>query len=385
MMPNPFNQTQHEDDMREKHTIQTGDERGGWTSASSAEADSLCPGRHLAQKGIAETDPGEDASRGSRIHAALEVGNPTALVGDEVDCYEQLAGMEQQSLASWGNRDEVYDCRREERIWIDLGNCQHSGKPDVVYVDAVDGRAIVLDYKTGRADVIDSPNNLQLRDLAVLVARKHLVSEITVAILQPFKGIVQTTYVVADLLKALQEQEERVLASNNPTSQRIPGSVQCKYCRGRAACPEFLAQALPVPVQEADPVAVKAGVLSLSSGQLGHFLALVRLAEETATAEVRSRIEAGGEVSGWQIKPGRETERISDPQTVFTRSLEMGISQAAFVANCITVGKTALKAELKTATGAKGKALDGAMLELLAGCTETKVSAPVLTQTKEAK
>jgi RecB family exonuclease len=358
----------------------TNDERKGWTSASSAESDWLCDGRHLAQRDIPEPATSEDASRGQRIHAAMETFNPEALNADEGECWEQLQEMEAKAIAAWGSADEEYEVLREKRLWIEFAGIKHSGKADAVFLDAVEGRAIILDYKTGRGNVTESPRNLQLRDLAVLVARNHGMSEVTVAILQPFSKVVQTVYTAPELVQALEEMEDRVKRSNDSAARRTPGETQCKYCRAKATCPEFLAVAEAVATDGATPELMQNSIKSIASEKLGKFLSLVRLAEETATDEVRRRIEAGDAVAGWTLKPGRETEKITDATTVFNRALAAGVTQEAFVAQCITVGKTALKAALKTATGAKGKALDAGLDTLLAGATETKTSNTILTQ-----
>ncbi|MDE2104215.1 MAG: DUF2800 domain-containing protein [Patescibacteria group bacterium] len=268
----------------------------------------------------------------------------------------------------------------ERRLWIDAGDLKHSGKPDRIVING--DTALMVDWKTGRNEAMVSPRNFQLRDLAVLVAANFGVRRVHVALIQPWVTMQPEvcTYELEDLLSAQRLLEQRIRASNNPNSPRLPGDRQCQYCRAKAQCPEFLAGSLPVKPEAAAPEPVKAGIENLSNDRLGAFLAIVRLAEETATAEVRRRVEAGEAVNGWILKPGRETEKITDAQTVFNRALAAGITQQSFVADCITVGKTALKTALKTAPGAKGKALDAKLDELLAGATETKTSNPVLTK-----
>lgn len=359
----------------------TTDERGGWTSASSAEADSLCQGRHLAQVGIAEGEKSADADSGTRIHAALESGNHSTLSADELDTAEKCIELTQKvSLRCFGF-DASPKIIREQRIWTSFANnIQHSGKPDLVCI--VGEVALVIDYKTGRNEATASPSNLQLRDLAVLVASNYGVKTVHVAIVQPWATMTPEvcTYTLDDILAASDALEKRVLASNNPNAQRTPGDVQCRYCKAKATCGEFMAASFPKSHIEMSPKNIEQGIGSLTSLSLGKFLSLVRLAEETATVEVRRRIEAGETVEGWTIKPGREAEKITDAQTVFSRALAAGITQDEFVRDCITVGKTALKSALKTATALKGKALDAELDALLAGATETKTSSPILTK-----
>lgn len=357
----------------------TVDERGGWTSASSAEADWLCPGRHLAQRGLAEESKSEDAESGTRIHSWLE-GKSVVLTADEQETAEACHEIEVELVSRfWPNADNRME-DREQRMWLHHNDLHHSGKADVIYHDTE--AALVLDYKTGRNEVEESPRNRQLRDLAVLVSVNIGVKRVHVAVIQPWvtREPEVCTYELDDLIAARNELVGRIVASNNPNSKRIPGETQCKYCRAKAQCPAFLAAGLPLSVSEATADNIPLAIAALPGAKLGAFLSLCRLAEETATEEVRRRVEAGQPVDGWTLKPGRETEKITDAQTVFTRAIEAGVTQEAFVRDCITVGKTALKSAVKAATGAKGKALDAKMAELLAGATETKTSQPVLTQ-----
>jgi hypothetical protein len=192
-----------------------------------------------------------------------------------------------------------------------------------------------------------------------------------------------TQYDKMALIVALGEMETRIVASNDPKSPRIPGDKQCQYCKAKVTCQEFVQSVSFAVAKDSSSTleeVAQHNIKAFDSKNLGKFLSLVRLAEETATAEVRRRIEAGEAVEGWTLKAGRETEKITDAQTVFTRALAAGITQDKFVAECITVGKTALKTALKTATGAKGKALDAKLDELLSGVTETKTSANILTK-----
>jgi len=360
---------------------QPSDERGIWTSASAAEADSLCAGRHLAQRGLPEGEKSADADSGTRIHSVLEGnGDEVGLSFDEYETKTKCSEIEGALLDATFSGIKPTKIIREQRLWIDFDRIWHSGKADAIAI--IGDTALIWDYKTGRNEATESPRNLQLRDLAVLVAVNYNVRIIHAAIIQPWATMTPEvcTYSKTDLVLALTEMENRVLASNDPKSARTPGDKQCKYCRARSTCPEFMAVSEAVITDGVSPELVANSIKTIASDKLGKFLALVRLAEETATDEVRRRLDAGESVQGWVIKPGRETEKITDAQTVFNRALAAGIPQDKFVSDCITVGKTALKTALKTATGAKGKALDAQLETLLDGATETKVSSPILTK-----
>lgn len=361
-------------------------ERGQWTSASAAEADTLCHARHNRCLGLPEPERNQDADRGTRIHATL-AGDAVSppLDADESDCAGRLNELEIEAVRIWedGSEPAAYDVLREERLWIEVNGLKHSGKPDVVYLDAVDGRALVIDYKTGRGDVTDSPKNLQLRDLACLVAHSHSVYEVTVCILQPFNRPLLCKYSANELSQALQELEDRVIACHSESAKANPGETQCKYCRAKATCPEFLAAFKPAEIMPGPgniPPTVEQVSLSiakLDGFQLGIFLGLVRLASDCAETEVRKRLTEGQSVDGWKLGEPGKRETVTDPNTVHQRFVEAGGTTAQFMP-AVTVAKSKLKAALKEATGAKGKALDARMSALLEGCVEVKDTAAKL-------
>lgn len=364
------------------------DSRGQWTSASAAQADFLCPGRHRAQLGIPEPPPTEDAESGTRIHAWLEnCGNSTLgpqLSPDEQDVADKCIQIARELVPKLLNgitpEDGVVVSHREERLWLEFDGLKHSGKPDVVHIYGQE--AICIDWKCGRNEVAESPRNLQLRDLAVLVAVNYGVSKVHVAIIQPWVTMTPEvcTYELEDLLAAKAALIERVKASNAPDAKRVPGEEQCKYCRAKGVCKEFMDASLPVQPTTTAAASIPDAIQGLDSLRLGQFLSLVRLAEQTATSEVRRRLNEGVGVDGWTLNPGGETEKIVDAQTVFARALKAGVTQETFVKSCVSVTKGKLKDALKAATGSKGKALDAELDALLAGATETKTSEPILTK-----
>ena len=352
-------------------------ERGEWTSASSAEADELCHARHKRCLGLPDTS-GPDAERGTRIHAVM-AGETVDLAPDEAECVERLREMEKEAVRLWENGADPasYDVRREQRLWINCDALKHSGKADVVYLDAAGGRALVIDYKTGRSEVTESPRNIQLRDLAVLVAVNHCVAEVTACILQPFTKPLLCTYTQKELVLSLQELEDRISACHNPDAKANPGDRQCKYCKAKGQCPEFLAGSQPLPMLQSplptnEQVALS--IASLTGPKLGSFLSMVRLAADVAEEETRKRLAEGQSVDGWKLGEPGTKETINDPNTVHARFIEKGGTTEQFI-RCINVAKTKLKTALKEATGSKGKALDDALNHMLVGCVEVKVTA----------
>ena len=165
------------------------EERLGWTSASNALADSLCQGRHLAQKGLPEpVKDKSDAEFGIKVHKALELDDPRMLSSAELDAYEECKYVERAALKKYFGRTDIKHSTTEHRLWMDIehhGNVLwHSGRLDKWFRHH--DRALIVEYKTLRGEVEDSTTNMQLRDQAVLLNyNERLLSEIAVTVAQP--------------------------------------------------------------------------------------------------------------------------------------------------------------------------------------------------------
>jgi hypothetical protein len=357
------------------------DDRGDLPSASNAHRYAACPGSHRACIGLPDTTS-EDAARGDRIHAWLQAdrapGSVTSydLDGEELDvaerCKRQADELIEQHIGT------PQDRLVETRLWDPSRTW--SGKADLVVIDA-EGRALVIDYKTGRGDVEEAVGNLQLRALAVLLCIRYMVDVVTVAIVQPLAGPPSVCrYETWDLDKASAEIDE-IMAKANATNQpRNPGPW-CQYCRaaGTDRCPESRANLVTVAATQASPALTT---------DLGRWLDAADAAEEAIAnlrAQAKAILQAGGEVPGWTLKPGRFTESISDPELVAGRfgMLHKDGEEArkAFL-RTVSVGKGKLEEEVAKVTGEKGKALDARIASLLDRATESKLSAPSLARVK---
>ena len=82
----------------------------------------------------------------------------------------------------------------------------------------------------------------------------------------------------------------------------------------------------------------------------------------------KQRVEAG-EVPGFALREKKGRRSIADVGKVFERAAAHGVSAEAFTAEC-SLPLGSLKALLKGATGAKGKALEAIETECLEGAVE---------------
>jgi hypothetical protein len=358
------------------------DERNNKPSASSMERYQLCPGSWAAEQGIPD-QTSDDATTGNRIHAWLAGETMTVpLTSDEVDLALKCREQEETILNTvLPYRDEIV---REHRYWMgqDVTGQEWSGKPDVVAIDSLSGDGVVIDYKTGRGEVTSAEGNLQLRALAVLVGIHHGLTKVTVAIVQPLAGApTLCEYSFEDLIVARAEVGRIVDRINSPNAPRIPSPDACKYCKAKPYCVEAREQSVALPV-----TAIPAGTTpdaiaaTLTSQTLAEFLERAEFAVrviDACKAEAKRRLEHGDQVPGWTLKPGSERETITDATTVYNRTAALGVNAEAFM-SCVSIAKGKLKDAVKAATSEKGKALDARLESILAGCTETKATAPSL-------
>lgn len=364
----------------------TDNERGTWTSASSAEADAACPGRHLAQRDIPEEPRDKDAQRGTRIHDAL-AGKAVELTHDEADIVESCRNIEAKVVAEYFG-PEVAKLNanpiREKRLWLAVNGFRHSGQPDAIYRRGT--KALVIDYKSLASDIPRAARNLQTRDYVVLVSvNSLLLDEVACAVIQPLvtHSPQLCVYSKDDILTAFNEVCNRVALSNDPKSPRIAGEAQCHFCKAKLRCLEYQHWAsAPMPALISFDVPVE----SWTPEQRAAAAAALKPAEELLE-NIKDHLKAmlakdAASVPGWHLKPGAKRTFITNPQEVFDRFNKVGGSLEQFMGT-LTVGKDKLKAHVAGITGAKGKALDAALDTLLDGVVETTQAAPSLARVKE--
>lgn len=234
------------------------DERRGYPSASSAEVDTLCPGRHLAQQeakrlGVPEVGADDaDTLTGISVHDELALSSKDITATPRSEAAEALFQTEQFVLKQWieefGITDAVNECR-EVRGWLrdDKKQPVCSGKVDCIYGGRDTGgnlHILIIDYKSSPwGQHKASGANLQLRDLAVIFWRKTGASHARCAIIQSGKDVETVDYSLLALHNAFFEVLARAKASMQLGAARNPGIKQCRYCRAKTICPEALKEA----------------------------------------------------------------------------------------------------------------------------------------------
>lgn len=360
--------------------------RQGWTSASNAEADALCLARHFAQRGLPEVER-PDSTFGNQIHAALAVAKPDGLSLEQTEIYDACQKIAAKlALQFFGNEALQAKTYRHRRFWLKLtsqggkGLFQHSGEADVVY--HLGSRLLILDYKCLPGEKTESSRNGQLRDLAVLAAGEiPETQEVAVAIVQPLvtHSPELCLYKPDDLKRSALDLYGRIVKSNDPKSSRVAGSIQCAFCLAKSNCREYQAWAtrmVPSPRSILDvPVAQWTGE------QCALFLDNAGIAQkwiDDCYEAMKARVKADpNSVPGWALKPGTVKHPINDPQACFDRFAALGGKIEQFL-KIVSIGKGDLKEAIHTVTGAKGQALDKAIVALTQGIVDDKPDAPSL-------
>lgn len=357
-------------------------DRGNWTSASSADADTACPGRHRAQIGLQDSKS-DDAEHGNLVHAALATSDDSKLSLEQRETVSACRQIESKVVSQFfGSGIEPWCVRNPDRMWVSFDELRHSGRVDAVYRHEL--RALIVDYKSLFSDIPASSKNKQLRDYAVLVRDNLLVDEIGVTLIQPRVSHSPEIclYDKGDLLKAKGQLCERVNASNAMNAKRVPSDLACKFClaaklgkcveyqqwAGQIAPPAIMA-ALDVPIAQWSPETRSRAMDAVKQGRklMDIIEDAVRLGLTTDPAFC----------PGWELAPGRNLESVNEPQTVYERFIALGGKHQAFM-GCIDVRKQHLRAELSNTLGFSGKGLNDAFKQLLNGCTDSSTTKPIL-------
>lgn len=314
------------------------DVRRGLPSASGLQRLVLCPGSWLAEKACPEGEQSEAAAMGTRLHKHLEDGT-LPQDADEREAVEWCREMEMGLAHELLPTELPLQVVREQRLW---DNCQRfSAQEDVVFVGA--GKALVLDYKFGRGDVVEAKMNAQLYGQALTVFDNFAdVEEVYAGILQPFvsRQKPQLVRFKKDETVVLRGWLYRKLDDAAvPGAELCPGEVQCRYCRAAASCP-----ALGLQVQKAAAMELtRWEQWSLEDRRKAWDAArLAKKYVEAIERKVRADLEAGVELPGLQLAPGKAAFTVADAGGAFgVLEAALGITGEEFV-KCCKVGITEL-------------------------------------------
>lgn len=355
------------------------DPRRHWTSASNAQADELCPGRFMAQIGIAENTSAV-ATFGNELHAAFG-GEDVDLSVSQTRIWEIAEEICEEAVARVFDFDVVPKVFKEKRLWTSIGNkYEHSGQCDRIYL--AKHHAIIVDLKSLRGEVPIAPENLQLRDEATLLfLSNRKIKHISVFICQPLVTRVPVIclYTRADhFLKMFEELAARVYESHDPKAKRVPGSPQCDFCRARGTCAPAIKWMRTMPLQRAP--SLMASVDRLKPEQLkeiweksGTILSIVKEVERRITLLTPLQLQS----LGLRMGQGHIRRRINNPNELFSRLSKLGVKSEEFTRLC-RIGIGDISDLVRKKTGLMSKNLERKVDDLLSDISDTKRTNPSL-------
>ena len=354
-----------------------------------------CPASHKASMVAPKVNEDTSAADlGSEVHAILSDDLDADEAGyDAAQIAEMCERDAQRLLAEWQEPGEVPLGFMEQRYGLtDIGasipvretkaNVIFTGQFDRLYVQG--DRGLLIDFKALHGKHKSAIENPQLMGLAVLVAKRHKLTSLRVALVQPWKGKPtvadyggQGLLLAEDALKQILEDER------NASPEDRKAGEWCFHCKARFGCQTFKSQniaALDIVQPEtlpADPEtrnkAVFARMAELSPQQLIHIeknvVGLMGAFIAAHKAVFKQRVEAG-EIPGYTLKEKSGRRKITNVATAYERAAAHGVTPEAFAAKC-SLSMKGLNEALKDATKAKGKALDNMAAQVLEGITET--------------
>lgn len=354
------------------------DIRRGVPSASGMQRLHECPPSFDLERLAPPEEANEDAASGTRIHAvlALQAGADTLTMA-ECDTLDMCAKQAGEVVAEWAGHHGFAapdTSLREQRLGMNaLGRVLDvtpeatsdfvfTGQADLVLVK--DGKALVIDYKTGRGDTAEAVDNAQLAALAVLVAGRYKVEAVRVAIVQPWAGKPTVSdYTANGLALAKSWLIETLDAASTSTPDQARAGEWCKYCKAKVACPALKESALQVvevlnsptlPHGDTQRAALFARAMELSPERLlGAYrgLSLVKSMAAAIEGAFRARVTAG-EMPGWKIETKPGNREVTDAQKAFAGLAPLGVTESDML-EAATVSITALEEAVRKRSGIK--------------------------------
>jgi len=366
-------------------------------SASKLHRIMNCPASHKAELAAGDVpEDTRDADHGNEVHAILagelDEGNAST---DAVQTAEMCENQCWELLNEWHGGGAAADVYKECRYGLTrIGGVVEvtaDTKADVIFSGQLDRlyvcgrRGLLIDVKSLRGDHASAIENPQLMSLAVLVAKKHKLETVRVALVQPLKGKPTTADFVGHGLKLAESWLLAALeAERNAGPDDRRAGKHCQYCRARFGCrvfQEFAIQQVEViePATiagldgESQRKAMWARALDLPAARLAaamNGLAMVKRYVATIEGVAKARAENDPEFQQFfTLKEKKGKRSISDVGKVFAACETHGVTAEQFTALC-SIGLGDVKQLLKDATKAKGKALDNLHDAVLTGAVE---------------
>tara|TARA_R100000353_G_C6511662_1_gene196755 strand:+ start:2673 stop:3791 length:1119 start_codon:yes stop_codon:yes gene_type:complete len=201
------------------------------------------------------------AEKGTRIHEALEIKDPSALHDEEeVNIYEAIVADEEAYLNSFAN-GASYKEYNEIQVDIKLDGTETWGTCDK-FVKLGD-KAVMIDYKTGISQIDEPRENWQAMAYTVGAFQAHEeVNEIDFVFFIPVRAQTLTGIFTRDELPELIKKLSKIIKRGEkirpqwddgaPDLYELNPTVNCRFCAHEDVCPALGGLAVEVASRVAD-------------------------------------------------------------------------------------------------------------------------------------
>ena len=210
------------------------------------------------------------AEKGTRIHEALEVRDPSALHDEEeLQIYEQIVADEKAFNESFFGEDPFEELN-EIQVHVELQGTETWGTCDRFLVS--NDKAVMADYKTGISK-IDSPrDNWQAKAYTLGAFQAYPeVNEIDFVFYIPVRNEVlhdkftrddveSLTKELSDVIKRGEEIRPKWDKGGQPDMDDLSPTVNCRFCRHEEHCPALGGMAVEVASRVSKTIPITADI-----------------------------------------------------------------------------------------------------------------------------
>jgi hypothetical protein len=301
-----------------------------------------CP----SYKGRSGTNPIAEA--GTRIHSAVENGDPSLLV-DEVE----------RGLAEWclsflsSNRQEkeqtakLVSSHQEIFVTMDAGNFSTFGTSDLLDIYS-DGSGCLFDWKTGYGAVEDAEVNIQVQAYALGVfARFPEIQKLDCFLVLPRRQEITVAVYSRSDMERIKLRIGTIIARAKESAGKIfsPKEGVCDYCANQGSCKALAEKALLVGQKAGFDVPQNIS-LDGTPEDRSKLLKLANLlsnwCDDTKKELLRQALEDGAEIPGYKLDQRRTPRAVDNPLLGYDAVKDL-VSLEEYLLSCTRVSVPTLE------------------------------------------
>lgn len=220
-------------------------ETEGLPSASGFDSQFRCLGKRALEEQMPKEDDSAIQARGHRIHQALADFTFEDLNKTEARTASRIGYLEAEIVHEYNF--EGAQVNFEQRVWdVDSSLTKlWSGRIDRHDWQPDKHRLWVNDNKTGWSLGLPIEKCWQVKSEAALLADYYDAQEVVTSLIHPHDADAPYQvwiYQRAELDEILDSTRYNVAQIQLPDQPRTPGGIQCRWCKAKTLCPEYLAQ-----------------------------------------------------------------------------------------------------------------------------------------------